>query len=189
MPDENLPLCACGCGERVSHRPGRTKNTYRHGHWSRTAENRAMQAAKRATTPPPNPSGLCMCGCGQTTPISSRTKRAHGIAVGEHVKFIAGHQNHLRRADKSPQWKDGRRPSHDGYMRVYMPDHPSAVQGYVAEHRLVVELDTGQPIPPGFSVHHLNGVRDDNRRENLIVLSGGDHGRLHAWIRSQGISI
>ena len=32
---------------------------------------------------PPNPSGLCMCGCGQPTPLAVQTNNARGLVKGE----------------------------------------------------------------------------------------------------------
>lgn len=39
----------------------------------------------------PNPSGLCMCGCGQVTSIAQQTHRASGWVRGEHVKYVKDH--------------------------------------------------------------------------------------------------
>ncbi len=42
---------------------------------------------------------------------------------------------------------------------------------WVGEHVLVMESVLGQRLPEGASVHHKNGVRDDNAPENLEAWS------------------
>ncbi len=41
---------------------------------------------------PPNPSGLCECGCGEMAPIAPYTSKHYGWVKGQYKRFIAGHQ-------------------------------------------------------------------------------------------------
>lgn len=69
-------------------------------------------------------------------------------------------------------WKGGRVRGGNGYVYVLLPpDDPfrsmATKQGRVMEHRLVMAKAKGRPLARWEQVHHLNGVRDDNRIENL----------------------
>lgn len=66
----------------------------------------------------------------------------------------------------------------DGYTKVKCPKHLRAdLNGYVLGHILVYEENFG-PIPEGYIVHHLNGIRNDNRPENLAALPWKRHREL-----------
>jgi len=46
-------------------------------------------------------------------------------------------------------------------------------------HRFKVEEATGQRIRRGYVVHHKNGIKTDNRIENLEVMTAAAHRKHH----------
>jgi len=74
----------------------------------------------------------------------------------------------------------------EGYVLIYKPKHPACnKQGYVFEHRLVMEKYLGRFLSGKEIIHHKNRIRDDNRLCNLQLFSSNkDHLRVHkGWIK------
>ena len=100
----------------------------------------------------------------------------------------------LKRGDASQMeknhfWKGGRVVDKGGYILIKNNQHPfCSACGYVREHRLVMENHLKRYLTPKEVVHHINGVRDDNRVENLILFqTNGQHlkteltGKIPKW--------
>lgn len=77
-------------------------------------------------------------------------------------------------------WKGGRIKKH-GYIIVSCPTHPKASErGYVYEHRLIMGKFLGRYLEKWEVVHHKNGIKDDNRLENLEIVYYKKH---HGYVR------
>ena len=91
-----------------------------------------------------------------------------------------------RRGPLNPNWKGGRRKTPEGYIEVRVPSRPVGSRRYVQEHRLVMEASVGRSLDPRERVHHINEIKDDNRRENLqIFRSPAEHARFHRAAKAQ----
>jgi hypothetical protein len=111
---------------------------------------------------------------------TSMTRRKQGRAQR---RYWTPARRQSRSRSGNPAWRGGRTIC-DGYVLVLCPEHPRAsAKGYVAEHILVAEAIIGRSLLPHEIVHHDNEYRDDNRPQNLIVMSQAEHVRLHTWRR------
>ena len=72
-------------------------------------------------------------------------------------------------------FKNGRYSDGHGYIRIYFPKHSDAVKKYILEHRLVMEKKLGRHLKINEVVHHINGIKNDNRLENLALLTKKTH--------------
>ena len=88
--------------------------------------------------------------------------------------------------EKHPNWKGGYY-KHEGYILILKPKHPSAdIYGYVRKSHLVAEKKLGRLLRKEEVTHHKNGIRDDDRPENIEVFSSkAKHTSFHNQKRRQ----
>lgn len=81
-----------------------------------------------------------------------------------------------RNGPNNPKWRGGVMLV-GGYVYQYAPHHPHATNdGYVCQHRLVMEKTLGRLLKKGETVHHKNEDKTDNRPGNLqLCSSNGRH--------------
>lgn len=88
-----------------------------------------------------------------------------------------------RGGDQHPGWKGGRKNLRGYIQRWVSVSHPFSSMrskaGYVLEHRLVMAEHLGRILTRDEIVHHKNGIRDDNRIENLELVDRTRHHEIH----------
>lgn len=122
----------------------------------------------------------CACGCGQLLESvdekgrdrrfihGHNTRNRHWRWSNESKEKVKGISRRDIRGSANPLWNGGRYKDSWGYIWVLQPDHPFATKtGYIREHRLVLEQKLGRLLAPEEVPHHINGIKDDNRPENL----------------------
>jgi hypothetical protein len=96
-------------------------------------------------------------GCWSEAALEKMRVAHIGLAVGE----------------KSGKWKGGTYRNGAGYILEQAPTHPNRDgRGYVYQHRLIVEKIIGRFLTTNEHCHHINGIKNDNRIENLMVFKG-----------------
>ena len=87
-------------------------------------------------------------------------------------------------------WKGGKKIMNGGYMGIRNQEHPRNINGYVYEHILIMERFLGRPLKwydfndsRNEIVHHKNGIKNDNKLENLQLMTHGENIALHNKMR------
>ena len=90
----------------------------------------------------------------------------------------------LRKGEMNVRWSGGKRHA-DGYVFITVDEsHPYFVMArkvshrnlyQISEHRLVIAQAIGRPLAYDEIIHHINGIKSDNRLENLMLLKNNQH--------------
>jgi hypothetical protein len=85
-----------------------------------------------------------------------------------------------RKMQENSNWKGGKTNMRD-YILIKKPKHPYSKQnGYVYEHRLVMEKKIGRYTKSEEIIHHIDFDRTNNKIENLYLYkSRGEHNKIH----------
>ena len=108
--------------------------------------------------------------------------RAEGVPLRSRLDGLRLARSQGRAAKlKAPEGATYR--ASDGYVSVKMPGHAHAKSNEWALEHIVVWEEANGPLSDGWVVHHKNGVKDDNRLENLEAMSRSDHASHHQHIK------
>lgn len=115
---------------------------------------------------------FCGCGCGELIGETNRWGYPH--------KFLRGHNNRGKIGEQTARWRGGRKME-NGYMEIMCRDNPRAKGSnwYLPEHRVIMEKHLNACLCPWTIVHHKNGIKTDNRIENLEMMTQREHAALH----------
>lgn len=111
----------------------------------------------------------CSCACGTATVVMTQNLR-RGATRSCGCEQLKGFEPRHQPGEQNPAWRGGRRLHPSGYVHVW-----TGVRTWRPEHCLVMEEHLGRKLLPNETVHHKNGVKHDNRYENL-ELRASDHG-------------
>jgi ribosomal protein L37AE/L43A len=105
------------------------------------------------------------CPCGKQFIVNSNSTKRHCCSKCANQRQGRGYD--------SPHWKGGRAfRQASGYTRIYVP---GTRWKYMQEHRYIMEQHLGRKLSRNEEVHHINGIKDDNRLENLELVQRDKH--------------
>lgn len=103
----------------------------------------------------------------------------HSAAARENLRQARALRNHPA-GENNPRWGGGSYVAVDGYRYLRISCENGRTR-YRLEHRVIMERLLGRRLHRREHVHHKNGVKTDNRIENLEVLMDSQHALLHQY--------
>lgn len=112
----------------------------------------------------------CMCDCGKFCEARRRNliagyKKSCGCLFNENL--ITSERMKGKKGKEHPSWLGKSAITSKGYVCVSRPEG-----GRRLEHLILMESHIGRELLPEETVHHKNGIRHDNRIENLELWTG-----------------
>ena len=95
------------------------------------------------------------CGCYRTEISTRRITHWSKESIGKY------------RGPNARNWKGGRKTNASGYVHILV----GPGNKYRLEHHVVMEQMIGRSLLPKETVHHINGIKDDNSLVNLELWS------------------
>lgn len=110
---------------------------------------------------------------------------AKSLKQKEHLERLNSNQ----KGENNRHWNGGETKTQNGYVYLLNREHPRSGRfGYVFQHIVVMEAHIGRFLVKGEVVHHKNGIRHDNRLENLALMTRKEHQSMHKseyWLKKK----
>jgi hypothetical protein len=131
----------------------------------------------------------CACGCGTVIETVDSRGRARRFKHGHNWRGMKTSIETRRKMSESMKGKKHGTPwNYQGwsnsrkYIIIHKPEHPFSRNGYVLEHRLIMEKHLGRYLKENEIVHHINENTKDNRCENLFLTDRSNHIDMHRTV-------
>lgn len=160
------------CGKPFTHKPATIRaHEKRFGHPPRYCSRECGYAGRMADAEARNE--FTCIHCGKTMPSGRKasgyirkSRRLCSTECRSAFRRIKWRERHPNQQITKSNERHGR-----GYIYLCIPGTGTEPSRQILEHRYVMEQRLGRRLRPEETVHHKNGVRDDNREENLELFS------------------
>ena len=114
---------------------------------------------------------LCKCDCVNEKIIRGTFLRnGNTKSCGCLARELASQRGRENAGSDGPNWKGGKRTSKNGYIMIYIGRGKGRGK-YQFEHILIMEQYLNRKLLKHETIHHKNGIKKDNRIENLELWS------------------